>query len=805
MRKRVAIGSLAVMLLVAGGVVVLSPPGPAPPQRSGAERRSANPRSGAAAETERATLSNDCATAAARGGNGTEFGKLVFRVVSGDRGDGVPVEEASVTIYPAEGNLEARTERARGRSDRDGLVTFSGLPPRTRFQALARAEGYGRGWEMWASASREARPHTIRLEEFRAFSGIVRDAVTGLPVEGARVVARDQTGVFMDNQTEIAPSPPISDAVTGPDGSFALPDSGGLLHVSAPGYATARKSLRGRSPVTIRLAPGAALTGRVAELDGTPARGVEVLACPACASTLHQYEPTTWRMREGLRWRSTNPGGDHEDLFAAEVAIPDAAGAWRIDGLAAGEEVLVTVVSASKPRTFPRIVRMPGPGGTLELDLRLPRLATLEIRLVLQDGRTVPAFRVEMSPVKGPGQSRRERCESGGRVEVPDVLPGTWKTKIVAPGTSYQCFELTLGEGEEVRRTIVAKPYCERPPGEPVTIRVDVVDDAGRPVSGASVSCDGADPRMRTTNAEGRAEFEKRLEEYPGLSASAPGHKDGGAGGWELNETGRARIVLRRRLTLHVPLAPPSGAPALASVEVSVRSGTSTSWRDMAVRDGVLTLELAAGVEEVRVSAPGYLPLRIDSFPPPGTETTSSPIALDPGASLTFEVRNGKGKPVAGAQVSVSSLQTGRTDAKGKVTISGLPLGDGLHASVRAEGYDQRDLAGLTPDRRDPIRVRLEEVRRVDLEGRLLYEDGLPAGMVRVVVHALREGGEESPETSVYADAAGRFRMTLEPGDYRVDLTPPRYEMGESDRRWFTVSPSPDEPRTVEFTLPRPR
>jgi RNA polymerase sigma-70 factor (ECF subfamily) len=181
-----------------------------------------------------------------------------------DAADFQPLADVLVEVVARDGSGEP----LRVRTASDGTFFLGGVWPQPCY---VRVRAAGRPAPLWQEVA--VAPGGGARAEFvvgrgRVATGVVRDADTGLPVEGARVGTAWSLG----------------DAVsTGPDGGYRIDGLGtsGALHVRAAGYADIVQTLpRAGDPLRLDFAleRGSALTGRVVRADGGTARDVVVAA-----------------------------------------------------------------------------------------------------------------------------------------------------------------------------------------------------------------------------------------------------------------------------------------------------------------------------------------------------------------------------------------------------------------------------------------------------------------------------------------------------------------------------------------------
>ncbi len=177
------------------------------------------------------------------------------------------------------------------------------------------------------------------------------------------------------------------------------------------------------------------------------------------------------------------------------------------------------------------------------------------------------------------------------------------------------------------------------------------------------------------------------------------------------------------------------------------------------------------------------------------------PVVLSPGVAIAGFVRNGKGEPVVGAQVSSFAVNAGprgssTTDPEGRFRLDGFGSDRAVMLSVRAEGYAalQRQ---VTPPSEDlsvvlkttgTIRGRVEDAatHRPLTDFSASYESPRGGGFGGVQI---RMGGESE---KAFQSADGTFELTDVPaGKWKVVASAPGYrpadvagiEIGEGETK----------------------
>ena len=337
-------------------------------------------------------------------------------------------------------------------SDKRGAFRLSGLPP-GRLVVTAAHPAYARA----ASEPLEARPGAtlstrITLRSGQSVRGRVVDD-RGAPVPGAELAADGNVLTVSDAKGEFT-----LEHVTGPLS----------LEARAPGYVTARRTVAPdeSAPIELQLAHAEGrLAGVVVDDRGTPLSGARVEAQAATAPP--------------------------------KTTVTDRAGAFRLDGLAAGPYRVIVRHSDYAPLVSDGV----SPGDDARLQLTVGAGLEGEVR----DARTggVPAgCRVELE-LAG---ERRPLALKSGRFEATGLQPGAGLLRASAPGYVAVARTVELPAGERPREITLREITVELQRGGAVF--GEVRDDRGDPVAGAGVTAAG---QVVRTDARG----EYRLEGLP--------------------------------------------------------------------------------------------------------------------------------------------------------------------------------------------------------------------------------------------------------------------------------------------------
>ncbi|HEU4535879.1 MAG TPA: carboxypeptidase-like regulatory domain-containing protein, partial [Polyangiaceae bacterium] len=271
----------------------------------------------------------------------------------------------------------------------------------------------------------------------------------------------------------------------------------------------------------------------------------------------------------------------------------------------------------------------------------------------------------------------------------------------------------------------VAPPAPDDVPRDGV-LAVEVVDEGGKPVAGASVRAflvrDEAayEAGQGATDGAGRARLAGLARGELWVLAEAAGRQRASSRVVSLGDERSARLTLRPAATLVVRVSDDRGKP-LPGARASVRGGDPLPFGALAGADGVATLSrLGPAPWSVEVTLAGYESVKRSSVVPGG-----GPLAIElrPLGQLSVAVRAPDGSPAAAAAVWVtgSGLWPPRrveADAEGRATVAGLTAGaydlmaqrgDDVSPTLVAEPLGRGELKAvelrLAPGRRLSVRA----------------------------------------------------------------------------------------------------
>ncbi len=685
---------------------------------------------------------------------------LAGRVVDAS---GAAVPNAVVTFWPAAAELDPDAP-ALGEVTADASGAFRTEGAGTPRYASARAAGL-------AGSPVGVQPPdavVLRLERAAPLEGRLVEDRGGRPVAGVRVRAWSR-GADVPRLAALAAT-----ATSDEHGAFRFelaPDEYALA-VAQDGWDGATERVRvglagtGAARVELRVRAGTTLEGVVADGDGSALAGARVVA-------LANGERTYESFVNGMV--VTAPRG---------AAVTDAHGRFRFAALNPAPTYTVLVDRHGYERA--EVTAASSSGRVAALPVRLARAAPVRGRVLRPDGTpydgAASVLCAEDPALPGTEPGRTLRVADGALPSDAVALPCTLTLSVdgfrpVDAGTLRPNSEGVADAGE-IRLD------------RGLTIAGTVLDRAGAPVAGASVS---AGERTGRSAADGTFEvpgFDPLPVEDP---ASAEVEVTAEKDGWVLVapvggvRPGQRDVIVRLvraaavvgRVVAGDPPAPLRGA----QVEV-FRAGRTrlvrATYRDPSGRFRVGGLE--ADRYTLRIAVPGYLPARLERVDLSRRETTDlGDVRLVRGAPLRGLVLDARtGAPVAQATVRVDPRRnaanerpfeeqwTGETGSDGRFAFDGLEPGRhvlDVRAAGRASAHIDVDAGVALPD----VIVRVGP--RGAIAGTVRDASGAPCAVCRVIVHA-----DEDLEDAAGAvtDDEGRYVLTgVQPGPQTVIITGP--------------------------------
>ncbi len=587
----------------------------------------------------------------------------------------------------------------------------------------------------------------VELPAAEKISGRVTDEA-GKPMSGAKV--RLRSGSLFEEEDVVR----YAEATTGADGTFSIgnaPGKSGSLVVRGPGYAPSSQfSMQRAGTEKITLRAGGTVSGTVLDPAGKPAEGAIVLSGSLAAKT-------------------------------------DASGTYRLVGVPPGTR---TIEAQAKGDLVARsdVVRVKK-GEPAEVSLRLARSASITGSVTDEKTRRpLPGVRVSASSGGfsfRPAQttSRRARTDAKGKFRI--------------AGLAARGYSIQASKADYLTATMPGIVAAISAPGtvaialqKAAGVAGKVTDEKGAPVSGAHV---------RFVVEQGR---NQTLEAAKAGYVTAKRHGITLKGGEVVKDVA---LILKRGLEARGRVVDPGGQPiAGASVRVSRPEGETSrfmfriggledsqkpdAWSGPDGSFRVAGLEVGEYV--LVVQREGYALKQIPSVMVQAEGSNDwPPVVLSPGVAIAGFVRNGKGEPVIGAQISSFAVNAGprgstSTDAEGRFRLDGFGADRPVMLSVRADGYAslQRQVTPPSDDlalvlkTTGTIRGRVEDAatHRPVTDFSASYASPRTGGFGGMQI---RMGGDSE---KAFQSADGTFELTDVPaGKWKVVASAPGYRPAE--------------------------
>ena len=639
-------------------------------------------------------------------------------------------------------------------TEADGSFTFEGLIPRDyRLEATA-GDGYAGPARLRLTA--KAEPITLRMRRGGTVDVAVMEAAGGKPIAGAEVELRSTL-------TWRAKSDAKGIAQLRGVGSVWAP-----LAVRAIGFAPAGMMLSTSGDpaaperVSLALARGAAIAGRVVDEAGKPVDGARVVATSAS-----EPFPVIDPRRDGV--------------------LTSADGAFTIPTIAAGTWRLTATHGDHGPATSP----------PLTIDGSHPRTG---VELVLVAGGVVR------------GVVRDGAGQPVGSADVRVVVRGhlDWRTRRQALTSSDGTFAITglprramdvVAAHDGGASAIAAADLAAKREHDVVlvlditgAIEGTVVDRAGAPIGDAQVI---AEPVWSGGVADREAWSVRGVQEtvtdqggkfrFAGLPDASYRVRAARPGAPESALSLAAPVVARpggSALRIVVPAEGRIvGKVALADGKVPPRFSialASTYPMPFSSADGKFALPATAGSHVLVVSGPGFVEKTVrDVASVEGKDTDLGTITVAPGRSVSGRVLDANGVPVAKAKVVAGALLTGggselyikdeslgakdtETDDDGRFTLDGF----GPPAVTIVAGKESaRSPSIRIPPGPDSATLELVLQPTTGVDGKVT-RDGKPAGDVVVIANPI---GATASNFFVITGPDGTFALdALAPGTYVI-------------------------------------
>jgi protocatechuate 3,4-dioxygenase beta subunit len=598
------------------------------------------------------------------------------------------------------------TPRASARTDAQGKFRFDHLAG-VSFSVWAKAQGFGVAMRERAAPGE---PVDLYLPVLRSISGQVVDDA-GQPVPGAHVHAVSRRTALPD------------EAVAGGEGVFTLTGLGEgpfYMVATAEGFLpTVEPQVEaGPQPVRLRLTPTRTLEVQVVR-DGTPVAA-------------------TVRLKADHLSRELRTKGEPA----------------RFTGLYP-DEVVVTAESGSLG-SAPRIVNLEERVTLVTVELE--EAGRLLVTVVDDAGQPVPHPEVTLRAPTGE-VIHRVKAGTGALVELGPLGVGDYLLHGHAEG---------FRDVEIPARVKAGETPIELEMMRATLISGQVIDEYGRPAPSVSVLVQPIGDNV-IADADGR--FTAQVP-TPGLYELHAHHSEWGGGKVKVTAPASGvRLELALAAAMEVTVTSEGRRVEGADVILWVdQQGIFRSDRPSGP-DGVVPMRgLPGGSYWMVASHRDYLPSERQRVRVEDGQVLKVTAELKPGATLSGDVEDEKGAPVAGATLVVlpRGAEPVASDARGHFEIRALRPGRTYRLEARHPGYDQEERAEGTPGG-PPVRVVLK--RRPVFRGRVVAEDGTPVRRYRLDQHEV-----SSPD--------GRFEVSLPVVGERVivSVDAPGFEPLMADR-----------------------
>jgi protocatechuate 3,4-dioxygenase beta subunit len=652
-------------------------------------------------------------------------------------------------------------------SDADGRFELFRLRPALAYRVAARRPGFAALVLPGVTPPPRSAPTdlgTLVLHPGARLEGRVSD-LRGRPLEGAEVRIREASGRPGRGEADrLRERPP--DAVTGPDGRFALRDlrPGRPLHLltSRSGYLpawTPAVEAPAPEPLAVVLEDASRLAGTLVDEAGAPVAGARVglrwLGPPAGTVGL---EP---RRGGGSRVGETGPRGafSFEELAPGGVEV-----SARAEGFLPGEPVTL---------------ELPPAGEVADVRLVLHRGAVVEGRVLDPSGAPVEGARLRAGLAGAAGTSGAD-----GAYRLEGVRLGVQGLFVHHPGYRRFVREIHVEPGVNAEDVFLEDGW---------SVSGQTVDEDGAPVAGASVEL-----RAETSRAPGTYEAESGedgafrvvVSEEGGyhLTAVRDGFARSELGGLEVRSgslEGVEVVLVRGASVVGSVLGLAPEELAAVSLEARREGATgpgSTVAGGVDHRGGYVVHHLAPGDWRVRAAIAGgrreaAATVTVDA----GTRQVERDLEFGSGLRLAGRLLFG-GEPVAGAHVSVTGL-----DVSGERSIlsaydGSFRLEDLAPGRYRLDVLDSaRALSHVEDLELTSDRELVLELRSAPLVGTVVSaEGGEPLEDALIRVRKVLGAGGLGPLVTVATDAAGGFVVAhVAPGLYLVSAGKEGYAPAE--------------------------
>jgi len=531
------------------------------------------------------------------------------------------------------------------------------------------------------------------------------------------------------------------------------------------------------SPVTLKLAPGARVTGRIVDDERQAVAGARVYA------RLLELKRDAAAVAEGWPVHS------------------DTAGTFVFEGLPANVRLGLLAYRSDRGLVDGGTVRVE-PGADLTgIEIVLPATSAVTFRLVDENDLPLDAFDLHFREATttsgdwlGPLDPTGIERGAEGRVTARIPASGSYDLRLAPEGfEEIELAEVVLERGQTTDLdTLVAR--------HGLTVRGRIADEQDEPIEYATVEAswaEGGFPRTKRalTDDDGRYALVGLVDTAVRVEASAAGFVSESVdsvvpGEEEVDLTLRPTGGLTGRVAL-VEGGTPEAFMIVLHVEATSDVTTPEHYAEFPRKDSFSTEDgeyrlddLPPGRFTVEARSLGRAPGRRSGVRVTHGEVAEVPL-LELGKGLTLEgrvVALEDDSPVAGVALAAEGQggslvaavsaprQAAASDEDGHFLLEGLEPGSLVVSAEHPEFAPASERVALTEDD-DPPDLLLRLARGGTLSGVVRDADGNPAPARRIVV--TRDLRDEDDLQAAVTDADGSYELTrLAPGAYVVNLVP---------------------------------
>jgi protocatechuate 3,4-dioxygenase beta subunit len=600
-------------------------------------------------------------------------------------------------------------------------------------------------------------PLHVRLAAGVWVRGIVRDAATKRPIEGALVQARS-TSARGGGSWE--PKIGLVETRTDVQGRFRLD---GLepgrqnLRATARGYgAQIASAVSPGASADLLLLPGATIQGSVRDTENRPIAGAIVDVESSAGG--HGFHP------------------------AARPEQTDDRGHFEVLGLDGGEYRLIARDRARAPAISGRITL--AQGGEEQIDLLLPAGVPVSGRLVDGDQKPVRGS-CSIAEVDGQAapsmlaETSKSTAGADGRFRIEHMPPGRHVIAVAAPGYKPKRVDVTVG----TKPVDVGEVALETG----LVIRGRVVDESGTPVADAELEAtpapvarrvyDESPQRSSRSEADGRFVVGGLTEGTYDVTAQAYGF------GRVVKPivAGASNVVLTLQAAGLITglVVDEAGKPVTdyrVAAQVKRAEGDLRGWQrpylqPVAAEDGRFTLEgPGANTYAVDISSSEYVPVSIANVAVQnGAATDLGRIVLRAGGTLRGVVVDTAGAPVAAATVTPGTIDYTRfverprttSNDDGSFALRGFAAGQVEVAAQHPSYAEGRASVEIDPAR-GPAEVTIVLGQGARVQGSARQRDGSPIPAVTIQLTPLGNDGRPRSQSPFSAETAADGSYSFE-------------------------------------------